>query len=265
MKAKKVRIGIIGMGKLGQALARGLLRNSNRFEIRGTTKTRAPRERLKIPCDHDNLTLVKNSDIVILAVKPHQAESVLRPLSKAFHKRQILISVCAAITIDQLREWTQGKVSVARVMPNLPSVIGEGMTAIASDGLSPTQKDQCVEIFSQIGRTATLEESLFDGVTALSACGPAFIFLIIEALSEAGVKLGIPRDSATLLSAQTMLGSAKLVLDGNRHPAALKDEVTTPGGCTIDGLMALEDGKMRATLIKAVVAAADRSSRLRKQ
>ena len=134
-----------------------------------------------------------------------------------------------------------------------------------SSGLSakPSHLVMAEKIFGTVGKTAVVEESLMDGVTGLSGCGPAYIYLIIEALSEAGVKVGLPRKTATLLAAQTLAGSARMVLERGEHPAALKDEVTTPAGCTIDGLMALEEGKLRVTLIKAVLAAAKRSKSLR--
>jgi pyrroline-5-carboxylate reductase len=151
-------------------------------------------------------------------------------------------------------------------MPNTPSVINAGMTAL-SKGKFATD-DQLAfskKLFDAIGKTVIVEEYLMDGVTALSASGPAYIYVVIEALAEAGVKLGMPRDVSTLLAAQTMYGAAKLVLETNIHPAVLKDSVTTPAGCTIDGLLELEEGGLRVTLIKAVVKAAERASELVKK
>ena len=154
--------------------------------------------------------------------------------------------------------------AVIRAMPNTPCLIGEGMTVLCAGPKAGSDEVEVSEkIFGPLGKTAMVEESLMDGVTGLSGCGPAYVYLIIESLSEAGVKVGLPRKTATLLAAQTLSGAAKMVLERGEHPAALKDEVTTPAGCTIDGLMALEEGKLRVTLIKAVLAAAKRSKSLR--
>jgi len=151
-------------------------------------------------------------------------------------------------------------------MPNTPSVINCGMTALCG-GKHATKEHLALaeDIFKAVGKTVVLAEQLFDAVTALSASGPAYIYVIIESLAEAGVKLGIPRDVSTLLAAQTMLGASRMVLDTSRHPALLKDSVTTPAGCTVDGLLELEEGKLRVTLIKAVVKAAERAGELVKK
>jgi pyrroline-5-carboxylate reductase len=148
-------------------------------------------------------------------------------------------------------------------MPNTPFRVGEGMTVLAP-GSHATQEqvEFARSLFDKNGRTAIVEERLMDAVTGISGCGPAYMYVVIEALSDAGVKLGLPRQTARLLASQTMLGAAKLVLSSEAHPAALKDEVTTPAGCTIDGLMELEDGKLRHTLLRAAVAAAKRSASL---
>jgi pyrroline-5-carboxylate reductase len=151
-------------------------------------------------------------------------------------------------------------------MPNTPAIINAAMTALCKGKFAtPQHLDLAMQIFRAVGEVVELDEALFDGVTALSASGPAYIFVVIEALAEAGVKLGIPRDISTLLVSQTMLGAAKLALETKQHPALLKDSVTTPAGCTIDGLLELEDGGLRVTLIKAVVKAAERASELVKK
>ena len=175
-----------------------------------------------------------------------------------------MISICAAVTTEQLSEWSGHQASIIRAMPNTPCLVKAGVTAICQGPRCNTQQlKEAEKIFGELGLVTTLEESLFDGVTGLSGCGPAYMYLMIEALSEAGVKVGISRKQATLLAAQTMLGAAKMVIDRGEHPASLKDEVTTPAGCTIDGLMALEEGKLRVTLIKAVLAATKRSKLMR--
>jgi pyrroline-5-carboxylate reductase len=268
-----MKIGIIGMGKMGEAIVTGIGRASPRgksIKLQGTTHSKESATRssraLKIKCHTDNAKLASDSDVIILCVKPHQAEAVMNEITPRLKKKHLLISICASITTEQLHQWSEGIPKIVRAMPNTPCLIGEGMTVL-SPGAGVKRSDLTVaeEIFLPLGRTAIVEESLMDGVTGLSGCGPAYVYLIIEALSEAGVKVGLSRETSTLLAAQTLMGSAKMVLERGVHPAALKDEVTTPAGCTIDGLMALEEGKLRVTLIKAVLAAASRSVTLREK
>jgi len=263
-------IAIIGMGKMGEAIAQGLKQSSSgsHYQITGTTRTEESAaeasSRLQINCHTDNAKAIKNADLVILAVKPHQAEKILH--ENQLNQKQLLVSICAAVTTDQLSEWSGSKASIIRTMPNTPCLIKSGVTAICKGPRCSEEQLQSVErIFGELGEVTVLEESLFDGVTGLSGCGPAYIYLMIEALSEAGVKVGISRKQATLLAAQTMMGAAKMVLERGEHPAALKDEVTTPAGCTVDGLMALEEGRLRVTLIKAVLAATTRSKKMGKK
>jgi pyrroline-5-carboxylate reductase len=280
---KQRKIGIIGLGKMGEAIALGL---KGRFAIEATTRTpesaQGVEKRLGIVCHTDNLRLARDCDVILLGVKPRQAQPVVEALRPVFASRaggkasrsaerargapgaRLLISICAAVSTGNLEEWSGGLVPVVRAMPNTPCLIGQGMTVYClGRGAAAEQAELVESVFGPIGRTARVEESLMDGVTGLSGCGPAYVYLMIEALSEAGVKVGLPRETATLLAAQTLMGSARMVLERGEHPAALKDEVTTPAGCTIDGLMALEEGKLRVTLIKAVLAATRRSEKLR--
>lgn len=261
------KIAIIGMGKMGEAIAQGLMQSALRsqYKIVGTTKSetsaRDVSSRLKIECGTDNSAAINGAELVFLAVKPHQAEEILK--ANPLQKNQLLVSICAAITTEQLSEWSGGKASVIRTMPNTPCLIKCGVTAVCKGPrCTDDQLDSVVKIFGELGEVTVMEESLFDGVTGLSGCGPAYVYLMIEALSEAGVKVGISRKQATLLAAQTLMGASKMVLDRGEHPAALKDEVTTPAGCTVDGLMALEEGKLRVSLIKAVLAATNRSKKM---
>jgi len=266
----KINLGIIGLGQMGSAIAGGLASSGlkNEFQIfgstRGTDSAKEAAKDLGIRCGTDNSDVVKSADIIILAIKPHQVEKTLKSVASQLKPNQLLISICASITTEQLDEWSDHKPSIIRAMPNTPCLIRNGMTAICEGPRSKKQDiDIATKIFSSLGKVAVIEESLFDGVTGLSACGPAYIYLILESFSEAGVKIGISRETSILLAAQTMMGAAQMVLQGNKHPASLKDEVTTPAGCTIDGLMALEEGKLRVTLIKGVLAATRRSKALR--
>jgi pyrroline-5-carboxylate reductase len=259
------------MGKMGEAIAQGLMQSELRslYQITGTTRTEESAnevsKKLKINCSTDNSEAIRSADIILLAVKPHQVENILKANQKNLRADQLILSICAAVTTEQISAWSGNKTAIVRGMPNTPCLVKSGVTALCR---GPRCEDihikMAEKIFGELGLVTTLEESLFDGVTGLSGCGPAYVYLIIEALSEAGVKIGISRKQATLLVAQTLMGSAKMVLDREEHPAALKDEVTTPAGCTIDGLMALEEGKLRVTLIKAVLAATRRSKLMRR-
>jgi pyrroline-5-carboxylate reductase len=256
------KVGIIGVGKLGEAIALGLMKNGTltASDIFGSAKRESSIERIRtkvgIEAFASNKDMVMKSDVVILAVKPQNIAKVCKEIRTALKPAHVVISVAASVSTSYIEDCLEIEIPVIRAMPNTPSLINAGMTAICG-GRFATK-----EHLASVGLVVNLDESLFDGVTALSASGPAYIYVVIESLAEAGVKLGIPRDVSTLLAAQTMLGSAKLVLETKQHPALLKDSVTTPAGCTIDGLLELEDGRLRVTLIKAVVKAAERASQL---
>jgi pyrroline-5-carboxylate reductase len=265
-----MKIGVIGLGKMGEALIRGLKRSedSSKFKVQGTTRSKESAseaaKRLEIPVHNDNEKLARESEIILLCVKPHQAQKVLSEMKGAIEKKHLLLSILTGITTEQLSSWSGGKAPVIRAMPNMPAQIGLGMSVLsAGPGAGSAQVEAAERIFSTVGKTAVVEEHLMDGVTGLNGSGPAYIYLVIEALSEAGVKVGLPRKTAMLIAAQNLLGAANMVLERGVHPAALKDEVTTPAGCTVDGLMALEEGRLRATLIKAVLAATKKARLLR--
>jgi pyrroline-5-carboxylate reductase len=261
---QKQVIGILGLGTMGGAVADGLLRSGKSYEVLATRRGKASAAPSAIELLATNTELASRSDIVVLSVKPYQAKAVVQAIAPQLQGK-ILISILAAIESGDLEAWAPG-CRVVRVMPNTPCIIGSGMTVIAR-GRNPDAESIAVaeELFAPLGKTAVVDEALMDAVTGLSGCGPAYVFLMIEALSEAGVKLGIDRNTSTLLAAQTLMGGAKMVLERGEHPAKLKDEVTTPAGCTVDALMVLEDGRLRSTLIRGVVAAAERSKSLREQ
>jgi len=258
--------GIIGLGTMGAALTGALLSVPGAKVIattRHAASAKAAHERLGIEVTTDNVALARASDTIVLCVKPYQARDVVESIAGDLDGK-MLISICAAVTTADLETWSAHRAVVIRAMPNTPCLIGVGMTVLAAGAATtPEHLDVAVTLFASLGRTAVLDEGLMDAATGLSGCGPAYVFLIIEALAEAGVKLGIDRATSTLLAAQTLNGASQLALQSSKHPAALKDEVTTPAGCTIDGLMALEDGRLRSTLIGGVIAAADRSRALR--
>ena len=245
-------VGILGLGTLGRAIAAGLEGDSRVAEIVSTRR------------NGDNAALARRADVVFLCVKPFQMERVVREIAPELTPQKLVVTVAAAITSAQAECWIDcTDIPVVRAMPNTPFRVGEGMTVLAAGSHATAEHLELARsLFASHGRTAIVEERLMDAVTGISGCGPAYMYVVIEALSDAGVKLGLPRETARLLVAQTMLGAAKLVLSTDIHPAALKDEVTTPAGCTIDGLMELEDGKLRHTLLRAAVAAAKRSASL---
>lgn len=266
---KNKKLAVIGVGKLGEALISGLLKK-HAIEASDVTGSVAHEpsinrvnERLNINVTLDNCEAIKGKDVILLAVKPQNMDRVLKEISSSVKPDQLVISVAASVTTSFVEERLPDGTPVVRAMPNTPSVINAGMAGLcAGTNASEEHKRMAEAIFKCVGETVFVDESLMDGVTALSASGPAYLYVVIESLAEAGVKLGISRETSTLLAAQTMLGSAKMILDSKQHPAMLKDMVTTPAGCTIDGLMELEEGKLRVTLIKAVVKAAERAREL---
>ncbi len=211
----------------------------------------------------DNAEATKKADIIMLCVKPQIATDVIAGIRESLHTGQLMISIMAGFTILQLQEALVHPVPVIRAMPNTPCAIGAGMTVLASGNNTNGEHIRFAEaLFSAVGKTIVLDEKYFDAVTGLSASGPAFIYVIIEALAEGGVKCGLPRDVSTALVAQACLGASRMVTETGQHPAILKDQVTTPAGCTIDGLMTLEEGGLRVTLTKAVTEAARRAGEL---
>jgi pyrroline-5-carboxylate reductase len=263
------KLGIIGVGKLGEALVSGLLKDSaiRKEDIIGSVNHEASiarvQERLGISCTLDNRKAAEGRDVVVLAVKPQNMNHVVREIAPVLTPNQVVITVAASVPTGFVEERLQKEIPVVRAMPNTPCVLNAGMTALCGGRHAKSEHLQVAEsIFQCVGKTVFLEEYLMDGATGLSASGPAYLYVVIESLAEAGVKLGIPREISTLLAAQTMYGAARMVLESKGHPALLKDVVTTPAGCTIDGLLELEEGKLRVTLIKAVVKAAERAREL---
>lgn len=263
------KIAIIGGGKMGSIIAQGII---SKQIISGTaiTVTDIDEERLKylsssldLQVSAENKKTVKNADIIILAVKPQNMAQTLKEIASVINKSKLVISIAAGITTEFLESFLVKGIRVVRVMPNTPALLGTGATAVAK-GANSTADDINLTraIFNSVGITVEVEEKLMDAVTGLSGSGPAYCFVIIEALSDAGVQMGLPRDLSLKLAAQTVLGSAMLCLQGDKHPAQLKDMVTSPAGTTAAGLKALEDGKIRATLMSAVEAATKRSKEL---
>jgi pyrroline-5-carboxylate reductase len=209
------------------------------------------------------VALLREVDVVILAVKPQIMTPVLREIAPAFSRRQLMISLAAGVSTAGIRATLGRDARLIRVMPNTPALVLEGATAIArAEGLEPDDLDTAREIFSAVGRVVVLEEDLMDAVTGLSGSGPAYVALVIESLADGGVKMGLDRITAMALATQTVLGAARLLLETGLHPGALKDMVSSPGGTSITGIAALEEGGVRTTFITAVERATLRSKEL---
>ncbi|HVJ84752.1 MAG TPA: pyrroline-5-carboxylate reductase [Caulifigura sp.] len=267
--ASTLRIGFIGCGRMATAIAQGLVnaRYVGANQITGSDPSAAMREAFTkatgTPVVADNLTVLKQSDVVVLAVKPQHMGPLLKEIASGIEAKHLIVSVAAGVSLATLSGTLGSSVRLIRVMPNTPCLVGAGATAFAR-GAKATADDASLvtELFSTIGIALEVPESLLDAVTGLSGSGPAYVFQIIEALSDGGVRCGLPRAAATQLAAQTVLGAAKMVLETGEHPGALKDAVASPGGTTIAGLHELERGGLRGTLMNAVEAATKRSQEL---
>lgn len=263
------RVAVLGAGKMGGILLQGFLEQrlfppeNLRATVRHAERAQAVGAQLPIATGTDNAAAVRQSDVVLICVKPQAVREVLEEIRPELGPGKLVLSVAASMPIASIEKLAGAQVPVIRAMPNTPSVVRCGMTALARGKfVAEGHLETAQTLFAAVGRTIVLDEKLMDAVTGLSASGPAFLYVILESLAEGGVKVGLPRDVATLLAAQTALGAATVVLETGAHPALLKDAVTTPAGCTIDGLMELEEGGLRVTLIKAVVKAVKRAREL---
>lgn len=267
--ATKKKVAVLGAGKIGGILLQALLRDGllSPTQVWATVahpeRARTLKEKLKVHAGTDNVEAVRDAEVIFLGVKPQVVADVIRDIRAHVNKNQLLISVAASVPTEMIERGLEKEVPVVRAMPNTPCVLGAGMTGICKGRFAQKNHlDIATKFFNAVGRTVVVDEKHMDAVTGLSASGPAYIYIILESLAEAGVKVGLPRDVATLLATQTALGAARVVLETGDHPALLKDAVTTPAGCTIDGIMELEEGKLRVTLIKAVVKAVQRAKEL---
>jgi pyrroline-5-carboxylate reductase len=268
-----LRVAILGAGKMGGILLQAFLK-SKILEadqlvatVQHEEKALALSAQWGVDVTTDNATAVKGADLVLLGVKPLQIPDLCKLIASSLKPGALIVSFAASVrtgAIEAALEQGSGRqIAVVRAMPNTPSALGAGIAALCRGRFASVEQLQlATTLFDTIGRTVTVDEKHMDAVTGLSASGPAFIYIILESLAEAGVKVGLPRDIATLLAAQTTFGSAKMVLETGYHPALLKDAVTTPAGCTIDGILELEEGGLRVTLIKAVMRATQRAKEL---
>jgi len=265
------KIGFIGTGKMGEALIKGIIHAglvpSGHIYASDMDheKLQILEKDLKIKICSGNCDAVVNSDVVIIAVKPQIVPAVLNEIKKSI-KNQLIISIAAGVTIDTFEKNLPAGTKVVRVMPNIAAIVEEAASAISPGSVASKEDTTIVSsIFNAIGKTVQLQENLMDAVTGLSGSGPAYVFMIIEALADGGVHEGLDRKTAKLLAAQTVLGAAKMVLDGASHTGELKDMVTSPGGTTIRGLRVMEEQGVRIAMMNAVIAACERSKELGKK
>ena len=262
-------LAVLGTGKMGGILIdaflkHGLVPADKVFAtVQHATPNRQTVSSVKIPLGTNNRTAARSADVILICLKPMTVGAVIDEIRDEIGIENLVISIAASVTTDYIEKRIGGNVPVIRAMPNTPSMVGAGITAICK-GKHATQKhlEIAQKLFDAVGKTVVVDEKHMDAITGLSGSGPAFLYIILEALAVGGGKMGLSRELATLLAAQTMAGAAKVVLDTGHHPAMLKDTVTTPAGCTIDGILELEEGKLRVTLIKAVVKASQRAKEL---
>jgi pyrroline-5-carboxylate reductase len=264
-----LKLGFLGAGRMATALARGFIHAG--LVTAADIIAADPYENARGAIAKDagikttaaNPDVLKFANVLVLAVKPDQVNDVLAETRPQFTDRHLLISIAAGVPLARMEGGLPAGARVIRVMPNTPALVGASASAFARGQAATDEDAQLAQrLFSAVGVAYQVKESLLDAVTGLSGSGPAYVFLIIEALSDGGVAAGLPRDIATQLAAQTLLGSAKLLLETGLHPGALKDMVTSPGGTTIEGLHALEQAGVRGALIHAVRVAADKSKKL---
>jgi len=263
-----MRLAVLGAGKMGGILVEGFVRQglASPKDIRATVQHAGPQRQRLAGCSvgTNNRAAARDADVIILCVKPQAVGPVLDEIRPELNPKKLLISIAASVPSTYIERRLGTKIPVIRAMPNTPALVGAGITAIARGKFAePAHVATAEKLFGAVGKTVVVDEKYMDAITGLSASGPAFVYIILESLAEGGVKAGLPRDLATLLAAQMALGAAKVVLETGHHPALLKDAVTTPAGCTIDGILELEEGGLRVTLIKAVMKAAERAKELR--
>src|SRR3984885_8254845 len=273
-----LRVAVLGAGKMGGILLQAFLKNNLLAPdqifatVHHAERARALSAQFGVEVTTDNLAAATGADVILLGVKPIQVPALIKEIRPALasnpHGEKLVVSFAASVKTRSIEEIAAGdaathELAVIRAMPNTPAMLAAGVTALcAGRFVSEAQMAVAQKIFQTVGRTVIVDEKHMDAVTGLSGSGPAFLYIIIEALAEAGVNVGLPREIATLLAAQTTFGAAKMVLETGSHPALLKDEVTTPAGCTVDGILELEEGGLRVTLIKAVKRATIRAREL---
>src|SRR5271155_2044841 len=264
-----LRVAVLGAGKMGGILLQAFLKNNllsadQLFAtVQHAERAKALSAQFGVEVTTDNLAAAQQADVILLGVKPIQVPALIDVIKPALNPAKLVLSFAASVKTRSIEDGAGCELAVIRAMPNTPAMLAAGITALcAGRFVSADQMAVAQRIFNTVGKTVVVDEKHMDAVTGLSGSGPAFLYIIIEALAEAGVNVGLPRDLGAPLAAQTTLGSARMVLETGYHPALLKDAVTTPAGCTVDGILELEEGGLRVTLIKAVKRATQRAKEL---
>lgn len=263
------KIGFVGCGNMGSSMLGGLINKGFQDKENFIVSTRSEGSRKNLEDKYgvkavlSNIEVANESDVLILAVKPYMYKDVIDEIKEALRKDQIIISIAAGIDIKDLTEMIGEGFKIVKTMPNTPALVGEGMSAICTnDNVSKEELDYVCSMFESFGRYEILNEEDFHGFIALCGSSPAYVFMFIEAMADAGVKLGLPRVKAYKLAEQAILGSAKLALETGKHPGVLKDEVCSPGGTTIEAVIDLEKNGFRNTVMSAVEKCADKSKNM---
>ncbi len=274
-----IKVGFIGTGNMGGALATAVARANDEYELILTNRTKDKAVKLetelkeqygaKVRTTEDNNDIAANADYIFLGVKPQMMEGMLKGLAASLKDRAArgdkftLVTMAAGLSISRIKEMAGGDYSVIRIMPNTPAAIGEGMILYSAPDVETELTDEFVKMLQAAGRMCELPEKLIDAGSAVSGCGPAFVYMFIEALADGGVNAGLPRAKAYELAAKMVEGSAAMVLESGKHPGELKDAVCSPGGTTIEGVRVLEQGGLRGLLMDAVMAAYEKNFALK--
>ena len=262
-------VGFIGNGNMGSAMIHGIMKakllNAEQLYVSAVHEEslQEVKQMYGVHAACDNVEVAKASDILVLAVKPYQYETVIEEIKDAVKKEVIIVNIAAGKSIEHINQMFGREMKVVKAMPNTPAFVGEAMSALAySEHVTPEELEHVISLFQSFGKVEIVAEGLMDAVTAVSGSSPAYVFMFIEAMADAGVKLGIPRSKAYKLAEQSILGSAKLALETGKHPGVLKDEVCSPGGTTIEAVIDLEKNGFRNTVISAVEKCAEKSKNM---
>ena len=265
------KVGFIGCGNMGSSMVGGLIKSGflKPEDIIVSTKTEASSKRLadefKIETTLDSKIVAEKSETIILAVKPHMYKTVIDEIKDRLTENKLIITIAAGIAIEDMEEWLGDDCKIIRTMPNTPALVGEAMSAVCpNENVSKEELEYCINIFESFGECEVLEEKYFDGFISVAGSSPAYVFMFIEAMADGAVKLGIPRAKAYKMAAQSVLGSAKMVLDTGKHPGELKDMVCSPAGTTIDAVVELEKLGFRNSVIQALDKCAEKSKNMHK-
>lgn len=267
-----IKIGFIGCGNMAQAIIGGIVNSkiASSSDIIASAPSNKGLDKMKelynINCTNDNLEVSKVSDILFLAVKPHLFAKVIDEIKDTVKENVQIISIAAGITINTIKECFNKDIKICRTMPNTPTLVGEGMTAISYNNFINNEEKIYIEnIFKAFGKCEVIEEKLMDVIPAVSGSSPAYVYMFIEALGDGAVLKGMPRDKAYKFAAQAVLGAAKMVLETNEHPGSLKDKVCSPGGTTIEAVYSLEKSGFRGAVIEAMEACTNKAITMSKE